>query len=249
MKRGILIILLLSAFFTIGATDIEDASNLFLNHWSDEKHVIIIDHSEGTYRVSIEAYSHGYESIKWYYICAYDETNNTLNAVQSGVKTTSLFDDELDCEYTNVDYTNGTAYFMIQDGYLVWKDVEEDAGKDLRFRNMGNFEGRWESDNMKIDLYIVDDCYRCLITRMEKEGRTQWEYLCEYDEENKQLKSVYGLKETYYITDNEDGEDAIEEYHDGVAVFLINRDGDLLWNELKENAGDGYVFKLTQAQD
>ena len=224
----------------------------FISHWHDEENEIVIWQSDGNYYVSIERYDHGYEHTEWYYTCSYDETNEVLVAEGTGLKSIYIYDEDLDQEYLSNEFTGRSAIFLIRDGYLIWIDQEENAGKDLSFRNLGNYEGKWESGNTTIEFYIIDGFYRCFIDRKEKDDIViHWEYFCTYDAEDNHLVSdSLGLKEIYYSADDEDEEEeAIEVYHDGSAVFSINNNGDLLWNDLKDNEGDGCLFQLVEIQE
>ena len=222
----------------------------FLRHWHDEENDIVIRQSEDNYYVSIERYDHGYEHTEWYYTCSYDKTNDTLVAERTGIKSIYIYNEDLDQESLTTEYTGRSAAFFIQDDYLIWIDQEENAGKGLFFKNLGNYEGKWKSGNTTIEFYIYDDVYRCFIERKEKDDDViHWEYLCTYNaDDNLLVSDSFGLKEIYYSADDEDEEQVIEVYHDGSAIFSINNDGYLLWNDLKENEGDECLFQLVEIQ-
>ena len=61
--------------------------------------------------------------------------------------------DTVTTEWNVTYYEDGDAEFAIgEDGKLVWKDLKEDAGKDLAFQKIGSFYG---GDWMKDDLEVV----------------------------------------------------------------------------------------------
>ena len=215
----------------------------FIGHWHDEENDIVIRQSDKDYHVSIERYDHGYEYTTWNYSCSYDEAKETLVAEGTGAKDIYIYDEDLDQESLRNEYTGGSAAFLIQDGYLIWIDQEENAGKGLTFRNLGNFEGKWESGNTTIEFYIYDDFYRCYIDRKEKDDVIiHWEYFCTYNaEDNCLVSDSLSLKEIYYSSDKEE---SVEVYHDGSAIFSMNDNDCLIWNDLKGNEGAGCLFKF-----
>lgn len=97
-------------------------------------------------------------------------------------------------------------------------------------------------ENISIDFYLTGGTCRC--TASENDGDqliTQWTYYCKYDSESGNLISDNtGIKEVLIAYDEEAIYD--EAYADGSAVFSINSDGYLLWNDQKENAGANFLF-------
>ena len=107
------------------------------------------------------------------------------------------------------------------------------------------FEGVWQCDRATAALYWEEEGFKVLITWGSSAWEeTEWEYSCYYNEEDHTLSAVpFGTRtEVVY---GEDGEpvSATEAYNDGEAVFSLDADGCLLWQDLKENAGEGMRFE------
>lgn len=85
----------------------------------------------------------------WEYAAAMGEENK-LTAVPLGLH---YKQDTVTGEWDTTYYEDGDAEFEItEDGKLIWKDLKEDAGKDLAFEKIGNFYGgRW----MKGDIEVI----------------------------------------------------------------------------------------------
>ena len=107
------------------------------------------------------------------------------------------------------------------------------------------YEGVWQCDRATAALYWEEEGYKVLITWGSSAWEeTEWEYSCYYNEEDHTLSAVpFGTRRE--VVYGEDGEpvSATEAYNDGEAVFSLDADGCLLWQDLKENAGEGMRFE------
>lgn len=107
------------------------------------------------------------------------------------------------------------------------------------------FLGVWECDRAKLTIAKGNDGYKCYLTWGGSASETAtWEYDCWYD--------GYGLSSVEtgvhkVLTYNEDGAIVNEEvvFTDGAASFVIGDDGNLVWNEFKEERGEGMAFVHT----
>ena len=75
---------------------------------------------------------------------------------------------------------------------------------------------------------------------------TEWEYVCLYDEARKVLVSKEDGKntKTFIVRDEQGSEaDRITEYTDGRAEFALTESGNLVWKDLKEDAGAGIEYE------
>lgn len=222
---------------------IDHAIEMFVSNWSTDGAQTDIQFSNGYFQVHIETFDGGYESNKWAYLCTYDEHHQALVASNTGTKITYTYDHNTDCETESIAYHNGSAVFTLHpDGYLMWLDETAHAGEDLLFTKVGGFSGVWHCENISINFHLIGNAYRCTVS--ENDGDriiSQWVYYCKYDSESGNLISdSTGRKEVLIAYD----EDAIYDkaYDDGSAVFSINSDGYLLWNDQKENAGANFLF-------
>ncbi len=72
---------------------------------------------------------------------------------------------------------------------------------------------------------------------------SMYAYLCDYREEDGALEARNtGRKRAKSWDEAQEQELVQTEYEDGAAVFQINADGQLVWNDLKENAGENLLF-------
>ena len=105
------------------------------------------------------------------------------------------------------------------------------------------FDGEWQCGDAFILADPEEDGYRILILMGSEAGQTEWEYSCVFDSEADYLRSApFGIRRE--VVFDEYGEMVSSEavYEDGEAVFFLNGDGCLIWQDYKENAGEGMVF-------
>ena len=75
---------------------------------------------------------------------------------------------------------------------------------------------------------------------------TEWDYVCLYDEARKVLVSKDDARnaKTFVIRDEQGSEeDRITGYTDGRAEFALAENGNLVWTDLKEDAGAGIEYE------
>ena len=102
------------------------------------------------------------------------------------------------------------------------------------------FEGEWQCDRATAELIWEEEGFKVLIAR----EYTEWEYSCFYHEEDNTVISMpFGTRKEFAY--NGDGEitSITEVYDDGEAVFSLDAEGYLLWQDEKENAGEGMRFE------
>lgn len=247
-KALFLFILLLSLgiFFAKADTDqaVIPGIDMFVSAWSTDGAQADIQYSDGFFQVYVETFDHGYKRNEWIYLCTYDADQQALIASNTGNKNIYIYDFDTDCESKSTVYQNGSAVFSLDpEGYLVWLDENEDAGKDFLFARMGNYSGIWQCDNISINLYTTGNAYRCIVSKYDGSSIVaKWTYSCEYDAASGNVISDNRNNKEILIGCDEEGEIYDTVYEDGAAVFSINSDGYLLWNDLKENAGSGLLF-------
>lgn len=216
----------------------------FESTWSTDGATADIRFEDNIFLVHVETFDHGEEWSAWDYRCIYDPAQQALIADGTGCKTTYTSDSATDCETETMVYQNGSAVFSLHpDGYLVWLDEEENAGRDLLFTKMGRFSGVWHCGLWTIEFTPTGNAYRCHITRNDENGiEAIWSYFCQYDAASQTVISDHtGMKEIR-IGSDEEGEIYEEVYADGAAVFSMDSDGNLLWQGMNDDAGKGLLF-------
>lgn len=227
-----------------------DQGNVFVSLWSTESAEINIRFTDGNYTVTVEKYDHGDEMEIWNYNCRYYAAQNTLIAEHTGTKRISTYDMDTDSEEEQILYQDGSALFFIDaENCLRWEDRVEDAGEGLQFQKMGNYCGQWRCENTVIDFYNAGGLYKCDIIMDEGNGLIlSWDYFCVYEDATGNAVSEFGGKKERI---KEDGVEEASEmiYDDGQAIFSIDSDGYLIWQDLKENIGNEWKFERLLLSD
>ena len=112
------------------------------------------------------------------------------------------------------------------------------------------FEGTWQCGRLTAAVDWEEEGFRVLIIRHAGASeQTEWEYSCYYHEDDDTAVSLpFGIRTEVVL--GEDGGIAsfTEVYNDGEAVFSLDADGHLLWQDLKENEGEGLRFEKIPAE-
>ena len=193
-------------------------------------------------------------SAEWDYTCVYDAERKALVSDPEGenVKYTVVRNEEGSETDRVTVYSDGAAVFSLDEaGRLLWEDAKENAGADAAFEKIGWFESTWDanSGDTTYVLYCFWDVdapneteihsgYKIEIERYEDEAYTHWYYLCAFDAEANILSSSMGVKEH----SEREGEPLTVVYEDGQAEFILDDDGNLIWKDATEDAGEGLVF-------
>ena len=107
------------------------------------------------------------------------------------------------------------------------------------------FMSTWvaEGGNWRIEMYGEDGSIKpYIVHRLGDNKEDIWEYATELDKDNiNQLTAEpVGL---HYKQDTVSGNWDTTYYEDGNATFVLNENGKLIWNDLKEDAGKGFEFE------
>ena len=107
------------------------------------------------------------------------------------------------------------------------------------------YEGVWQCDRATVSMDWEEEGFRVLITWGSSAWEhTEWQYSCYYHEEDNTLAAVpFGIRTDYVYGDDGELVSAAEIYNDGDAVFSLDAEGYLIWEDQKENAGDGMRFE------
>ena len=166
----------------------------------------------------------------WEYSAAMNE-NGTLLAVPLGLHYQR---DTVTNDLHETYYEDGDAVFTInEEGKLIWKDLKEDAGKDLAFDKIGSFfGGRWMKGDIEVYFYEWYDAQYDI--RLYKRGANN-EIL-----KDAILKGDYNA-ETNTVT-------AIGEFEGEepfTVTFSYDEKGQIRWNE----NGESTVMELSYQTD
>ena len=105
------------------------------------------------------------------------------------------------------------------------------------------FVSTWIAENgdWRIEMYGEDGGIKPYIVHKLGDNKEDiWEYATALNPEKTALTAVpFGL---HYQQDTVSGNWDANYYEDGDAVFTLNENGQLLWNDLKEDAGKGLAF-------
>lgn len=107
------------------------------------------------------------------------------------------------------------------------------------------FDGVWQCGRASIEMYWEEEGFRVLIAWGGSAWEhSEWQYSCYYHEEDNTVVSMPFGTRTEYVY-GEDGAlvSATEAYNDGAATFLLDEEGYLIWQDEKENAGEGMRFE------
>ena len=107
------------------------------------------------------------------------------------------------------------------------------------------FEGEWQCDRATASVYWEEEGFKVLITWGSSAWEhTEWQYSCYYHEEDNKLVAVpFGIRTEYVYGDDGELVSATDIYDDGEAVFSLDEKGYLIWQDQKDNAGEGMRFE------
>lgn len=125
----------------------------FNNDWAVAGGLVTIVYEEEGYRVAVDLLKQDSPAgTSWEYACYYHEETDSLVSVSSSRTEYTVNLDNGEQSIQGVTYEgmddekNATEFTIDADGKLIWKDGREDAGKDLKFTNIGKFEGMWKNE-------------------------------------------------------------------------------------------------------
>ena len=192
----------------------------------------------------------------WTYECAYDEQTGTM---QSTSRARSAGDYKPDSEEQVVEAAAeyADARFLFNDeGLLTWDEPSETADDAMVFQHTigwvdpgyvgpgHHFVGEWKDEKNVISITETMESYEIsILDAQDSADSSFWIYSCDYDADTDTLvtNGTLALRYDYQSADTEDF--ALEcAYEDGEAVFSLNGEGMLVWEDRKEGAGEGRTF-------
>ena len=193
--------------------------------------------------------------------CAYNPEQDAL-ICEDGARYTQTYDAAGELESTlAADQLTAVLAFDENDN-LVFQDSEGlcgsyalrrlfDAEEEAYWEAAEVFIGSWQCGRCNVEISPEEDDLKVLIYWGGSASEVvEWVYTCQFDEYLNTLTS-FGEASKTLVTFGEDGElvSAEEEYNDGEAVFRFDGNGCLVWEDAKENAGDGMAFERSDLDD
>lgn len=150
-KLFALVMVFCLAFAAVSALAEAPEAKAFDSGWvaADGEWNIIVDNEDDGLRVRVVHRLEGKSDV-WEY------SGNVVDGVLTTVPMGLHYTEVDNVESTENTYEDGEAEFSINEaGQLVWKDLKEDAGKDLAFDKVGSFFGtRWvKGEDLEVNFY------------------------------------------------------------------------------------------------
>ncbi len=214
----------------------------FEGNWAIMGAMVNIVYEEEGYRVYVEAYNP--DEMKgeiWEYSCFYSEDKDTLESISSLKRGYTLDTETLDPVYADSEYEGldeegmTTVFALAENGKLTWADAHENAGADLEFQCIGDFEGVWQNEAEEVYAEISWDgftngetfFYTVYIRRGGEEQYTEFSMTGNYNTETGKLEAK-GTATS--MTRNAEGSyDAADDDEEYDAFFSKTEDGKLLF--------------------
>ena len=107
------------------------------------------------------------------------------------------------------------------------------------------WSGVWQCDRCSIEIIWEEEGYRVLVHWGSSAWEcTEWSYACYVHEEEGTLVSTpFGIRSELVFGDDGEPASVTDVYNDGEAVFSLDEEGYLIWQDEKENAGEGMRFE------
>lgn len=234
----------------------------FEDVWVAESMAVEIWYDGGAFHCSAVMGDGGDSGEVWEYEkCAYDAEQDAI-VCEGGARYTQHHDADGELEAELAAEGLSAVCRFDEAGNLLFEDSEGlcegsvlqrlfDAEEEEYWEAASVFEGSWQCGRCTIEISPEEDDLKVLIYWGSSASETaEWVYTCEFDEYENTLTSVgEGIRTD--VTYGSDGEliSAEELYTDGAAVFRFDGNGCLVWDDLKENAGDGMTFERLDLYD
>lgn len=259
MKRFVLSLMtaaLLCLSMTCLAEAKPDAATIdrFTDVWVDDAVAVEIWYEDGMFHCrAVLGDGSDTSTVVRYETCRYDAEADALECA-GGTRAIEHYDEAVQALISDVqaEDLSATLAFDAQ-GRMIWDDCEGIArdftllrlsdAEELDYRAQASvFLGRWVCDRAVIEFTEDNEAYRAFITwGSDYRSRAEWRYACVYDDMENVMEGTGTMANVTY---GEDGQEVSREvlYEDGRAAFAI-KDGRLIWNDMKENAGSGMAFE------
>ena len=108
------------------------------------------------------------------------------------------------------------------------------------------YSGIWQCDRATAEIIWEEEGYRVLIQWGSSAWElTEWEYSCYYQEADNTMVATDGSRAELTFNDAGEETNCRVVYEDGRALFSLDAEGCLIWQDQNENAGEGLRFVRT----
>lgn len=113
------------------------------------------------------------------------------------------------------------------------------------------FLGEWNEERVSVVITEREEGYDVIVSGSNSAfDGTAWFYSCAYDEATRSLVSDGRVAVKVDYTFDENGEYSEEVvYEDGEAVFTLDEEGRLIWDDRVEKCGEGRAFVRAEDTD
>lgn len=240
----------------------------FLGEWVDQDgtcNIDITEREEGDgYIVNVQL-NHASEGGSGYtvyaYACVYDEESHALKCF-SRITGSGDYEPDSEEEIADADYEYADAEFYFDSAdFLIWDDKGLEVDDAMAFEHTigwvdpdyvgpgHHFAGEWNDERMSVSIEERMEDYTVIVTGSGGAfNGSIWLYTCDYDAQTDSLVSNGEVAERYdYAYDEAEEYSETCIYQDGEAVFTIDAEDRLIWDDKKENAGEGRAFARVEA--
>ena len=239
MKKLFALILILCLSFAVLAAPAEEAAGDYLDIYPDaavyvstwiaengEWRIEAYGEDDGVRVMVVHRLGDNLEDI-WEYAAALGQ-DGTLTAVPLGLHYQR---DIVTGDWPVTYYEDGDAEFVIdENAKLLWRDVKEDAGKDLAFENIGSFYGgRWMKGDIEVLFYDwYDGQYDIRLYQRGSDNAILKDAIVKGDYD--------AVTDTVFATVEFEGEEPFD------VTFSCDESGHVVWTENGESTVLEYSF-------
>lgn len=104
----------------------------------------------------------------------------------------------------------------------------------------------WYSGRPTVEVTKENKDYKIFVSWGSSAFETsEWNYKCNFNEETTEMECEGSRVDLIYKSEDDKIENII--YKNGKAIFAINSEGKMTWNDKKENAGEDVVLEKTNS--
>lgn len=109
-------------------------SENYIGTWNCERATLLISENDvGTYTGKITWADSAFAYVEWVYTLTYDTYSQSLICNDNATKTYYQYNDESTNPTVTALYTNGSGSFCLSNNAIIWNDMEENRGEDMKF--------------------------------------------------------------------------------------------------------------------
>lgn len=111
---------------------LDPAADVFVGTWMVDRSIVVVRKSENnSMLVTVTNSPDSQTALAWNYECLYEDGD--LVSLSTGTKATTTTTEDASSPNVEMNYSDGTARFHLENDVLTWIDDKEDAGKGLSF--------------------------------------------------------------------------------------------------------------------